>query len=56
MKICSHETVISFMENPMLLEAGLQQGVKGKKERLPASIWLECRYDEELYADADYVP
>jgi hypothetical protein len=31
MKICSHKTVIAFMENPMLLEAGLRKGEKVKK-------------------------
>jgi hypothetical protein len=48
MKICIHKTVITFMENPMLLEAGLQKGEKGKKERFLASIDLECRSDEKL--------
>jgi hypothetical protein len=48
MKICSHKTVISFMENPMLLEAGLQKGEKGEKERLLASIDLENRSDDKL--------
>jgi len=36
------------MENPMLLEAALQKGEKGQKERLLASIDLECRFDEKL--------
>lgn len=40
--------LISFMENPMLLEAALQKGEKGQKERLLASIDLECRFDEKL--------
>jgi hypothetical protein len=49
MKICSHETVNSFVENPMLLEAGLQKSEKGKKKkRFLASIDLECRSDEKL--------
>jgi len=39
------------MENTMLLEAALQKGEKGQKERLLASIDLECRSDEKLLAE-----
>jgi hypothetical protein len=40
MKICSHKTERSFNENPTLLEAGLQKGEKGQKEKFLANIDL----------------
>jgi len=35
----------------MLLQAALQKGEKGKKERLLESNDLECRSDEKLQAE-----